>query len=119
VAALLSLFVLLMIAPAGAAASERALYLYYTHTQETARIVFKRNGQYVQSGLNELNQFLRDWRRNEPARMDPRLFDLVWEVYQEVGGTQPIHVVSTYRSPATNAMLAANSSGVADNSQHM
>ena len=101
------------------AATERALYLYYTHTKETARIVFKRNGQYVQSGLNELNQFLRDWRRNEPTKMDPRLFDLVWEVYQEVGGSQPIHIVSAYRSPATNAMLAAKSSGVADNSQHM
>ncbi|WEK04839.1 MAG: DUF882 domain-containing protein [Candidatus Devosia phytovorans] len=102
-----------------AAASERAIYLYYTHTQETARIVFKRNGQYVQSGLNELNVFLRDWRRNEPAKMDPRLFDLVWEVYQEVGATQPINVVSAYRSPQTNAMLAKTSSGVADNSQHM
>ncbi|UJW87743.1 DUF882 domain-containing protein [Devosia sp. SL43] len=102
-----------------AAATERALYLYYTHTGETARIVFKRNGQYVQSGLNDLNQFLRDWRRNEPTKMDPRLFDLVWEVYQEVGGSQPINIVSAYRSPATNAMLAANSSGVADNSQHM
>ena len=119
-AALMSITVILpqAVVPA-AAASERALYLYYTHTQETARIVFKRNGQYVQSGLNELNQFLRDWRRNEPAKMDPRLFDLVWEVYQEVGGTQPIHIVSAYRSPQTNAMLAAKSSGVADNSQHM
>jgi len=119
-AALVSITVLLPLAvlPA-AAASERALYLYYTHTKETARIVFKRNGQYVQSGLNELNQFLRDWRRNEPAKMDPRLFDLVWEVYQEVGASQPINVVSAYRSPATNAMLRQTSSGVAENSQHM
>jgi len=101
-----------------AAASERAIYLYYTHTKETARIVFKRNGNYVQSGLNELNYFLRDWRRNEPTKMDPRLFDLVWEVYQAVGGTQPINVVSAYRSPATNEMLRAKSSGVAENSQH-
>ncbi|WP_291364410.1 DUF882 domain-containing protein [Devosia sp.] len=120
VAALMSITVILpqAVVPA-AAASERALYLYYTHTKETARIVFKRNGQYVQSGLNELNQFLRDWRRNEPTKMDPRLFDLVWEVYQEVGGSQPVNIVSAYRSPATNAMLAANSNGVADNSQHM
>ena len=117
-AAVLSLSALLPAAPVQAA-TERALYLYYTHTKETARIVFKRNGQYVQSGLNELNQFLRDWRRNEPTKMDPRLFDLVWEVYQEVGATQPINIVSAYRSPATNAMLAAKSSGVADNSQHM
>jgi uncharacterized protein YcbK (DUF882 family) len=101
-----------------AAASERALFLYYTHTKETARIVFKRNGQYVQSGLNELNKFLRDWRRNEPTKMDPRLFDLVWEVYQEVGATQPVNIVSAYRSPKTNAMLRETSSGVAENSQH-
>lgn len=119
-AVLMSIIVILPLAigPA-AAASERALYIHYVHTKETARIVFKRNGQYVQSGLNELNQFLRDWRRNEPTKMDPRLFDLVWEVYQEVGGSQPVTVVSAYRSPATNAMLAKSSSGVADDSQHM
>jgi len=106
-----------MVMPAQAA-TERALYLYYTHTKETARIVFKRNGQYVQSGLNELNYFLRDWRRNEPTKMDPRLFDLVWEVYQEVGATQPINIVSAYRAPATNEMLRKTTSGVAENSQH-
>ena len=118
-AALMSITIILpqAVVPA-AAASERALYLYYTHTKETGRIVFKRNGAYVQSGLNELNRFLRDWRRNEPAQMDPRLFDLVWEVYQEVGATQPINVVSAYRSPKTNEMLRATSSGVAENSQH-
>ncbi len=116
-AAMLTVSAVLLPAPAQAA-TERALFLYYTHTKETARIVFKRNGQYVQSGLSELNRFLRDWRRNEPAQMDPRLFDLVWEVYQEVGGTQPINVVSAYRSPATNEMLRQTSSGVAENSQH-
>lgn len=101
------------------AASERSLYLYYTHTKETARITFKRNGRYVKSGLDELNWFLRDWRRDEPTDMDPALFDLIWEVYQGTGTDKPIHVVSAYRAPQTNAMLAANSSGVADNSQHI
>lgn len=105
--------------PAAAASNERSLYLYYTHTGETARIVFKRNGKYVKEGLDQLNYFLRDWRRNEPAKMDPALFDLVWSVYQEVGATQPINVVSAYRSPATNEMLrSVPGSGVAENSQH-
>lgn len=120
-AALMSITVLLpsLTVPASAA-NERSLYLYYTHTGETARIVFKRNGQFVQSGLNQLNQFLRDWRHNEPAKMDPALFDLVWEVYQEVGASQPINVVSAYRNPATNAALRARpGSGVAENSQHI
>ncbi|WMT89410.1 DUF882 domain-containing protein [Pelagibacterium sp. H642] len=110
--------ILPLIAPAQAA-NERELYLYYTHTKETIRIVYKRDGRFVQSALDRLNVFLRDWRRNEPAKMDPALFDLLWEVYQQSGASQPIHIVSAYRSPATNAMLASNSSGVADNSQHM
>jgi uncharacterized protein YcbK (DUF882 family) len=101
------------------AANEREIYLYYTHTKETIRIVYKRDGKFIQSALERLNVFLRDWRRDEPARIDPALFDLLWEVYQETRATQPIHIVSAYRSPQTNAMLASNSSGVADNSQHM
>ena len=118
-AALMSILALPSLTATASAATERSLYLYYTHTGETARIVFKRNGQYVQAGLTQLNQFLRDWRRNEPAKMDPALFDLVWEVYQEVGASQPVNVVSAYRAPATNAMLRASSSGVAENSQHI
>src|SRR5690606_1005717 len=110
--------ILAMIVPVQAA-NERELYLYYTHTKETIRIVYKRDGRFVQSALERLNVFLRDWRRNEPAKMDPALFDVLWEVYQQAGASQPIHIVSAYRSPATNAMLASNSSGVADNSQHM
>lgn len=66
-----------------------------------------------------MNVFLRDWRRNEPTKMDPRLFDLVWEVYQKVGGSDYIHVVSGYRSPATNSMLRSRSKAVAEKSQHM
>lgn len=103
---------------APASAEDRTLYLYYTHTGETAKITFRRNGRYDQDGLNKLNYFLRDWRRNEPTKMDPALFDLVWSVYQEVGATEPIHVVSAYRAPETNEMLRARSSGVAKNSRH-
>ena len=51
--------------------------------------------------------------------MDPHLFDLLWQVYQESGSSQPIHIVCGYRSPETNAMLRRRSSGVAQNSQHM
>lgn len=105
-------------APALSASGDRELYLYYTHTKETARIVFKRNGKYDQAGLKKLNWFLRDWRRNEPTKMDPKLFDLIWEVYHDVGATQPIHIVSAFRAPETNNMLRKTSSGVAKNSQH-
>ncbi len=51
--------------------------------------------------------------------MDRRLFDILWEVYRDVDGKQPINIISAYRSPATNAMLRRRSSGVARFSQHM
>eukprot|EP00913_Durusdinium_trenchii_P008100 g7597.t1 len=104
-----------------AAAEDRTLKLYFVHTGEKAVITFKRNGRFDQRGLAQINQFLRDWRKNEPTKMDPRLFDLVWEVYRRSGAKDYIHVVSAYRSPATNGMLRTRSrnTGVAKNSQHM
>ncbi|MCY0096548.1 DUF882 domain-containing protein [Hoeflea ulvae] len=106
-------------ATVSASAETRSLKLYYIHTKEKAEIVFKRNGKYDQAGLNKLNRFLRDWRRNEPTKMDPRLFDLVWEVYNRVGGRDYINVISAYRSPATNDMLRRTRGGQAKKSQHM
>jgi uncharacterized protein YcbK (DUF882 family) len=104
---------------ATAAGGERTLYMRHTHTGEVGRFTFKRNGQYDAKVLRELNVFLADWRTKEPTKMDPALFDLLWSVYEEVGATQPINIVSSYRSPKTNAQLAARSSAVADNSLHM
>jgi uncharacterized protein YcbK (DUF882 family) len=105
--------------PVEAAGQTRTLKLYFIHTQEKASITFKRNGRYDAKGLQEINRFLRDWRRNEPTKMDPRLLDLVWEVYQKSGSRDYIHVVSAYRSPATNGMLRSRSKAVAKHSQHM
>lgn len=103
-----------------AAAEDRSLKLFFTHTGERATITFKRDGRFDPKGLAQINRFLRDWRKNEPAKMDPRLLDLVWEVYNRSRATDYIHIVSAYRSPATNDMLRGRSrnTGVAKSSQH-
>jgi len=100
-------------------AETRTLKLYYIHTKERAEITFKKDGKYISSGLNKLNRFLRDWRRNEPTKMDPQLFDILWEAYKMSGARDYIHVVSAYRSPATNEMLRRTRGGQAKKSQHM
>ena len=97
----------------------RSLTIQHMHTQETATITYKVNGQFNRTALDKLNWMLRDWRRDEPINMDPRLFDVVWEAVQSTGTSDPIHVVSGYRSPTTNAMLRRRSNLVAKNSQHM
>ena len=103
-----------------ASAETRSLKLYHLHTHEKAEIVFKRNGRYDPDGLSKINLILRDWRRNEPTKMDPRLFDLVWQAYRACRlPTDYIQVVCGYRSPSTNSMLRSRSKGVAEKSQHM
>ena len=97
----------------------RTIVLTSDHTKETDSFTFMVNGAYDQAVLDKLNWFLRDWRLNEPTKMDPKLFDIVWEVYRESGSKQPIDVLSGYRSPQTNAMLRRRSRQVAKYSQHM
>ena len=97
----------------------RTIVLSSGHTNESGSFTYMVDGVYDQATLDKLNWFLRDWRLNEPTKMDPKLFDIVWEVYRESGSKQPIDVLSGYRSPQTNAMLRRRSRQVAKYSQHM
>lgn len=116
---------LLLIAGAGsvqdatARNETRTLSFHHTHSNEDLTVTFKRDGRYDEEALKKLNYFLRDWRSQEQTTMDRRLFDILWEVYRDVDGKQPINIISSYRSPATNSMLRRRSSGVARHSQHM
>ncbi|PDT89992.1 ATP-binding protein [Bradyrhizobium sp. Y36] len=97
----------------------KTLSFHHTHSGEDLTVTFKRDGRYDEGALKQLNHFLRDWRTQDETVMDRRLFDILWEVYRDVDGKQPIQIISSYRSPATNAMLRRRSSGVARFSQHM
>ena len=97
----------------------RTLSFHHTHSDEDLTVTFKRDGRYDEDALKQLNHFLRDWRSQEQTTMDRHLFDILWEVYRDVDGKKPIHIISSYRSPATNSMLRRRSSGVARFSQHM
>jgi uncharacterized protein YcbK (DUF882 family) len=97
----------------------RTLSFHHTHSDEDLTVTFKRDGRYDEEALKQINHYLRDWRSQEQTTMDRHLFDILWEVYRDVDGKKPIQIISSYRSPATNAMLRRRSSGVARFSQHM
>ena len=97
----------------------RTINLTNSHTNESGAFTYMVDGVYDSAVLDKLNWFLRDWRLNEPTKMDPKLFDIVWEVYRESGSSEPIDVLSGYRSPHTNAILRRRSRQVARYSQHM
>ena len=97
----------------------KTLTLLHMHSKESLTVTFSNGSRYDQQALDRLNWFLRDWRTNQPTKMDPRLFDLLYEVYRKTGSREPIRVVSAYRSPQTNSMLRRRSRAVAEHSQHM
>lgn len=97
----------------------RQLTFYEIHNKETTTVVFKKNGKFIPAGLKKFNWVFRDWRRNTPTKMDPKLIDLIWEIHTELGSKKPVYIISGYRSAKTNAMLRRRGGGQAKKSQHI
>ena len=104
---------------AQSAPAERTLRLYNTHTGESLRSVFWAEGQFIPDALKDINKLLRDHRNDKIAEMDPKLILLLNDVSDKFGDNQVLHIISGYRSPESNAKLAAASNGVAKHSMHM
>ncbi len=102
-------------APAG----ERALKFYNMHTGEHLTATYWADGIYVPDELAAINHVLRDHRSGHVAKMDPRLFDILYTLQQKTEKQGQFHIISGYRSPATNAKLSSRSNGVAKRSLHM
>jgi uncharacterized protein YcbK (DUF882 family) len=108
-----------MTAAATTATAERGLEFYNTHTDERLRTTYWTRGHYVAGALDEINFILRDFRANEIKPIDLRLLDLLHRLHAKLDTTEPFHIISGYRTVATNAMLAGASEGVARHSLHI
>lgn len=102
-------------APAG----PRALSFQHLHTGERLAVEYFSGGRYLPDALGAIDHVLRDFRTNEVHRIDPALLDLLHQLSRATGSRQPYEVISGFRSPHTNAMLRAKSTGVASGSLHM
>jgi len=103
---------------ANAPAPERILGFYNLHTGEHLRATYWADGNYVASELAAINQLLRDHRSGEVHVIDRRLFDILYALQSASEARGDFHVISGYRSPATNSALRRHSSGVARGSLH-
>lgn len=115
----------LLVAGAGAGHSAsvraeiRTLSMYEIHRKDTITVTFKRNGVYDEDGLKKINHFMRDWRTDGVKKMDRELIDLIWALHTSLGSQKPIHLISAYRSAATNAKLRRRGGGQARKSKHI
>jgi uncharacterized protein YcbK (DUF882 family) len=98
---------------------ERKLKFCNLHTGESLSTTYCEKGCYIDGALKEINYILRDFRANEIKPIDPRLLDLLYSINRGLYTAEPFDIISGYRSPATNAMLAARSEGVARHSMHI
>lgn len=97
----------------------RTIGLVSTHTNEKVMATYWRDGIYDRGALRDINFVLRDFRTGEVAPIEPQLLDLLVELHRRAGSRKAYQVISGYRSPRTNAMLASASGGVAKRSLHM
>lgn len=97
----------------------RFLYLLALHTMESVQLPFWSSGDYLGQNLARINHVLRDHRTHEVHAIDPKLLEYVHALVMSLDPEAPVHVISGYRSPATNAKLRQNSNGVARKSFHM
>ncbi len=94
------------------------LSLANPHTGETFSGIYRDDNGAIPGVMEELSVFLRDFRSGEKIAIDVGVIDFLMGVMQAVGQTQAT-ILSAYRTPETNALLARTHFGVAENSQHL
>jgi uncharacterized protein YcbK (DUF882 family) len=96
----------------------RRLSLINAHTGESFDGPYRDALGPIALAMDELSHFLRDHHSGERIAIDVGVIDFLAAVMDAVGATRAT-VLSAYRTPETNAMLAHTTFGVADNSQHL
>ena len=96
----------------------RRLRLVNAHTGETFDGAYRDEKGPIPQVIRELCVFLRDFHCGAETDMDVAVIDFLAAVLDAVGETKAT-ILSAYRTPATNAMLARTMFGVAENSQHI
>ena len=97
----------------------RRIKMYSGRTGERIDMIYWIEGEYIQDAVKEVHLFMRDWRTNDVKSIDLRTIDIMAAAHNLMDVSEPYMLLSGYRSPKTNAMLRARSSGVAKNSLHL
>ncbi|MBV9829926.1 MAG: DUF882 domain-containing protein [Alphaproteobacteria bacterium] len=92
--------------------------LYNAHTGESFDGPYRDDKGPLAGAMDELSHFLRDHHSGARIPYDVAVLDFLAATMDAVGATRAT-ILSAYRTPETNAMLARTTFGVADNSQHM
>jgi uncharacterized protein YcbK (DUF882 family) len=96
----------------------RRLALVNAHTGESFTGPYRDENGPLADAMAELSYFLRDFHCGAKIPIDVGVLDFLASVMEAVGAPRAT-VLSAYRTPATNEMLARTIFGVAEHSQHL
>jgi uncharacterized protein YcbK (DUF882 family) len=96
----------------------RRLELVNAHTGERFSGPYRDRHGLIADAVEDLSFFLRDFRCGQRTQIDVGVLDFLADVLAAVGATRAT-ILSAYRTPETNAMLARTMFGVAEHSQHI
>jgi len=99
--------------------ASHTLRLYNTHTNEHLTLTCMENGRVIESAAKKLDRFLRCHYNGKVHKIDRGLIKLMCRMDKKFGGNNTLQIISGYRSPEYNAILAKRSSGVASKSLHL
>jgi len=97
----------------------RSIRLVNAHTWEDLDIVYRTRGVLIDESLDAISHLMRDHRQDKSIPIDPALVDELYMVHASLGTDQPLHILSGYRTPETNARLRKRMGHVAKYSLHM
>jgi uncharacterized protein YcbK (DUF882 family) len=97
----------------------RSLSFNILHSGEKATVEYWADGNYLPDALERINYLLRDFRDGTIHVIDPSLLDLLVALRTRLESVEPFDIICGYRSPATNALLRSEYSGVAAKSLHL
>jgi uncharacterized protein YcbK (DUF882 family) len=94
------------------------LDLFNPHTGESFSGIYRDDNGPIPRVMQELSVFLRDFHSEKMVDIDVGVVDFLSQVMQAADRRKAV-ILSAYRTPETNAMLAKSGFGVAENSQHL
>jgi uncharacterized protein YcbK (DUF882 family) len=103
---------------AAAPSLPRRLKLRNANTGESFDGPYRDAGGPIPGAIAELGVFLRDHHANKVGPVHVETLDFLADVMAAVGAPEAT-ILSAYRTPETNAMLATYIVGVAEKSQHL
>ena len=108
-------FTSLPLAHAFAAKRTHRLKMYCPDTNENFNEIMIVDGHWVDGSIIEFSKFARDWHADRFLPFDPKIILCAMQIQFLMNCSQPLHLLSGYRTPHTNSRTPGSSK----NSFHM